>query len=247
MGQAPNPTSSRKRKTKTKVSKTTYREYELLRRLRSYRDQDRVLKLLDQNEMTEFPREFVASAEGYPALRVTIDWLGVRSGLERWIDILTSGRSSNLTAEKLSQIKKYRSTGAALYVLEFLPEVVGSALANLYHEAYTKVSADKGSSWARTGAEVLGKFEYQARMERLEIHEGPKARFRHRSEYETALDKAIDLLVREGRKVTQENVAEKLAVGSNDAIDLRVIRRWNKEFGVNWKMLVKQAIKADKS
>jgi hypothetical protein len=42
-------------------------------------------------------------------------------------------------------------------------------------------------------------------------------------------------------------VAGKLGQDKEESIDERVIRRWNTEFGINWKDFVKDFIKADKS
>jgi hypothetical protein len=187
------------------------------------------------------PNEFFARAEGHIAGKVTINWLGVKAGLEASIDTLAQGRASHLTVKRLGEIRRYRATNAALYILEFLPEVIDSAIANLYLEAFLKLSVDARRPLARSTAEVLSKMDYEARVKRLGIHEGPKPRFQHRSQYEAALTKAIYELLREGRDITQETVADKLSVESEDPLDARVIRRWNGEFGVNWKVIVKRA------
>jgi len=206
-----------------------------------------VLNILDVNAIEDLPNRFFANADGHTGCKVTVDWLGVRAGLEASIDTLSTGRTAHVTPEKLSEMKRFRSKEAVFYVLEFLPEVIESALGNLYVEAFLKVSVDHGSKMARSTVEVLAKMDYEARLRRLELHEGPKPRFQHRSQYEAALKEVMHELLSEERKITQETVAEKLTRNSEDSIDVRVIRRWNTEFGVNWKALVKQVTKADKS
>lgn len=217
-----------------------------MRRLLRYTDRERVLNVLDVNAIEDLPNQFFANAEGQTACRVTVDWLGIRAGLEASIEILAKGRSSHLTAEAFSEVKKHRSTEAVLYVLEFLPEVVDSAIASLYLEAFVKVSVDSGRTHARSTVATLVRMEYDAKVRRLGIQEGPRRRFRHKSQYETALKKAMNALLIERRDITQESVAEKLTQESEDSLDVRVIRRWNKEFGVNWST-VKRAAQADKS
>lgn len=243
-------TSQSKGRRKKKVkspSKAVYREHQVIRRLLRYIDRHRVVGLLDTKGIEGFPRVFFASAEGHRAVKVTVDWLGVIAGLENAIDILATGRSAHLTAERLAEVKRFRSTQAAFYVLEFLPEAIDSALSNLYVEAFTKISVEQGRPGARTGVEILASMDYEHRVQRLGIREGPKARFEHRSQYENVLKNAMQDLLSEGEEITQEAVAGKLTEESQDALDQRMIRRWNKEFGVNWKMFVKQIIKADKS
>jgi len=245
---APQSKSPRKRIKRIKsTSKAVYREDQFFGRLRRYTDRERVLSLHDSDAIEDLPSRFFANPEGHTACRVTVDWLGIRAGLEASIDTLGTGRTSHVTAERLSEMKEFRSREAVFYVLEFLPEVIESALANLYVEALLKVSVDRGSRQARSAVEDLGKMDYDARIKRLEIQEGPKRRFQHRSQYERALKKAMQDLLREERGITQETVAEKLSQESQPLVDVREIRRWNKEFGVNWAMKVEAAIKADKS
>ena len=231
----------RKRTRKTSSSKTVYREHQLMKRLLRYTDRKRVWDLLDSSEIEEFPKRFFGYAEGHRAANVTVDWSGVRAGLEAAFDTLATGRAPHLSGERLSQIKRFRATEAALYILEFLPEVIDSALNQLYLEAWMKVSVQAGRPWARPGIEILSKMDYSARVQRLGIQEGPRARFQHRSQYEAALTKAIADLISDNQETTQDAVASKLSVECEEVLDSRELRRWNKEFGVNWKTFVKHA------
>lgn len=157
-----NPQSKGRRKKKVKSpSKAVYREHQAIRRLLRYIDRHRVEGLLDGTGVEKFPRVFLASAEGREAVKVTVDWLGVKAGLENAIDILTTGRSDHLTAERLAEVKRFRSIQAAFYVLEFLPEAIDSALSNLYVEAFTKISVEQGRPGARTGVEILASMDYE--------------------------------------------------------------------------------------
>jgi hypothetical protein len=90
------------------------------------------LNILDAHAIEDLPNRFFANAEGHTACRVTVDWLGVKAGLKASITTIVTGRAAHATAEKLSEMKEFRSREAVFYVLEFLPEVVDSALASLY-------------------------------------------------------------------------------------------------------------------
>lgn len=220
-----------------------------MKRLRRYADRERVLKLLDIIDIEDLPKHFFAFAEGNRAAGVSINWLGVRAGLEASFDAFAKRDKSQVPMERVLEAKSIRTRDALFHVLEFLPEVIDAAIVNLYLEAFILVAVNHGSPRARAIVEAVARMDYDARIKRLGIHEGPKARFQNRREYENELKQAAHGLLREGREITQDRIGEKLSAGStgsSELLDGRMIRKWNTEFGVNWKSFIKK-LKADKS
>jgi hypothetical protein len=244
------PSSKRRRKQKANGSadKTIYREDKLSQRLLSrYGSRESVLNLLSVASVADFPNTFVAKAEQREACKVEIDWLSIKQSLANVVIemIRKAGRESELPDLAKRGTIDRASTTPLLYILEFLPEVFDLALSGLCHEAMMARSVPLGREYVKLSVEILAKMDYDARMRRLEIHEGRRPKWRHRSQYEGALKEAIREVIKDGTKVTQDAVADKLGNGRNEPIDKRVIRNWNTEFGVNWKALVKEERKTD--
>jgi hypothetical protein len=217
--------------------------------LARYTDRERVLNVTRMNSVADLPDEFYAQAAGIPACKVSVNWLGIKRATSKVIREIAqrAGREAELTPERLERNIDVVASSATLYVFHFLPEVFDLALYRLCHEALMAIPAHKGRHWIKSSAKGLVKRDYEATLRRLEVHEGPRPTFRHRSQYEDALRTAIAEVLADGEKATQGAVAGKLGKDKGDPIDERVVRRWNTEFGINWKGFVKAAIKADKS
>jgi len=145
------------------------------------------------------------------------------------------------SASKSENVETLR-LGLAMHVLEYLPEKFDAALNELCQEAILHFMKEAGivkgykpPPLARL-ADAIVSLEAKAIRSRLGIQEGPASLFIHRSHYEKVLTEAITRLLADGEQVTQERVAEKLNETLGDpTIDERMIRRWNREYGVDWK------------
>jgi hypothetical protein len=246
--------ATRKRRKKLRPidpsNKRIYREHQLMERLLArYTDRERVLNVTRMNSVADLPDDFYAEAEGIPVCRVSVNWLGIKRATSKVIREIAqrAGREAELTPERLERNIDVVASSATLYVFHFMPEVFDLALYRLCHEALMAIPAHKGRHWIKSSAKGLVKRDYEATLRRLEVHEGPRPTFRHRSQYEHALKTAIAEILADGEKITQNSVAGKLGKDQPELIDDRVIRHWNTEFGVNWKGFVKEALKADKS
>jgi hypothetical protein len=220
------------------------------RLLARYTDRERVLNVTRMNSVADLADEFYAQAEGIPVCKVSVNWLGIQRAILKAIREIAqrSGREGEVTTpERLEQTIDFAASSATLYVFHFMPEVLDLALSRLCLEAQMARPAHIRSEGIKSRVETLARIEYEATLRRLEVHEGRRPSFRHRSEYEHALITAISEILAEGERVTQGAVAGKFGKDKEDSIDERNIRRWNTEFGVNWKPFVKKAIKADKS
>jgi len=219
------------------------------RLLARYTDRERVLNLTRMNSVADLADSFYSQAEGIPVCKVSVNWLGIKRAILKSIREIAqrSGREGEVTSERLERTIDFAASSATLYVFHFMPEVLDLALSRLCLEAQMARPAHIGSEGIKSRVETLAKIEYEATLRRLEVHEGPRPTFRHRSQYEHALQTAISDVLADGEKITQGTVAEKLGKDKEDPIDERVIRRWNTEFGIDWKGFVKEAIKADKS
>lgn len=102
-----------------------------MKRLRRYVDRERVLKLLDIIDYGDLPKHFFAFAEGYRVASVTVNWSGVRAGLEASFDTFAKRDKSQVPMETVLEAKSIRTRDAMFHVLEFLPEVIDAAIANL--------------------------------------------------------------------------------------------------------------------
>jgi hypothetical protein len=148
-----------------------------MERLLRYTDHERVLNVLDVNAIQDLPNEFFAKGDGYTVSKVTVNWLGIRAGLESAIDVLSKSGPPKLTADDLIKVKRFQSTRAVLHVLEFLPEVIDAAISNLYVEALMRRPADLGRDWVSPIAKTLSGKDYEERVRRLGIQEGPNLGF----------------------------------------------------------------------
>jgi len=219
------------------------------RLLARYTDRERVLNVTRMNSVADLPDDFYAEAEGIPVCRVSVNWLGIKRATSKVIreTMQNTGSDAEHTPESLERTIDFAASSATLYIFHFMPEVLDLALTRLCHEAQMARPALMGSDGIKSRAKTLTATEYEATLRRLEVHEGPHPIFRHRSQYEDALKTAIAEVLADGEKITQGTVAGKLGKDKDNSIDERVIRRWNTEFGINWKGFVKEAIKPDKS
>lgn len=246
--------TTRKRRKKREpldpASKRIYREHQLMERLlERYTDRERVLNVTRIDSVADLADTFYAQADGVPVCRVSVNWKTIKRAILKMIHGMaqTTGREHELTPERLATTIDGAATSATLYVYHFMPEVLDLALSRLCFEAHMVRSTHITRKGITKAVKTLTNLDYEATLRRLEIHEGPRPTFRHRSQYEQALKKAVADLLADGEKITQGKVAGKLGKDKTDSIDERVIRRWNTEFGINWKRFVKDAIKPDKS
>lgn len=194
------------------------------------------------------------SVEGFPRgpieIRVggricgslTPDWEGIRGVLA---EMFRRPMSGNLTEEEKTRLSTLAAEEAASHVLEFMPEKIERAVQQLCLEALIVLL--KGRSVVRSlplpgladTVQQLVRDEGEAIKARLCVHPGPTAFFLNGNHYENVLRQAAANVMSRGEKITQATVAEELARSRRDAtIDERMIRRWNSEYGLNWKVFV---------
>lgn len=235
--------------------KREYKEYELVRSLKRYKDFDSdKFWTADSESLEGLPQIFhVIGDSGLACCAVLINWLQVRASLKDMCEGLmrrskvwqsaTEDERSRATAEA-----ERTATRALLHFLEFLPSRFDLSVARLCWEAIVAdrhaISWERGDRmrWSlRKEVDAALKFEEQAIKNQLRIHEGPTPAFLHRSQYEKALKGAIEKIQAADQQVTLETVAQEFGEKREDAVDESTIRRWNKEFGVNWKEFKRQS------
>ena len=228
------------------ANKRIYREHQLMERLLDrYTDRERVLNFARFDSVADLPDDFYAQADGIPVCRVSVDWPAIKRAILKMIHEMAQkvSKEDELIAERMRGTIDSVASSATLHVFFSMPEVLDLALSRLCLEAQMARSAHIGSEWITEAVKTLTKLDYKATLRRLDVHEGPRPTFLHKSHYEHALKKAIAELLADGEKITQGAVAGKLGKDKRNSIDERVIRTWNNEFGIDWRGFVKEAIK----
>jgi hypothetical protein len=222
----------------------------------------------DADSLEGLPQLFHVASESGTCGPVRVNWERVRVALVAAARELCEHRlGRGLTVEEVARVTKRITTKNLLYVVEFLPASFDSALKRLCFEALV-ASLNEGTvklpddeqdecskaliarlktSTRQPGlagvVDIILRPEEESIKSRLEIRRGPRPRFRSKNEYEVVLRDAMNQIIAEGQRITYENVAGKIDKDRADAIDERVIRRWNTEFDVNWKAKKKAAVK----
>jgi hypothetical protein len=241
----------------------------LRRNLSRYVDYD-VQKFLwaDAKSLEGLPQLFHVAAESGACCAVRVNWETVRVALVATARELCEHRlRRRLTEEEVARVTKRITTKNLLHVVEFLPTSFDSALMRLCFEALiaslnegaVKLPDDEQDECSKAliarlktstrqpglagVVDMILRPEEESIKSRLEIRRGPRPRFRNMNEYEMVLRDAMNQILSEGQRITYGNVAGKIDKDRADAIDERVIRRWNTEFDINWKAKKKAAIK----
>lgn len=227
-----------------RINKTEYRERDLHDHLKRYADYDSN-RLLAVNSVEDFPSgPFQVRVGEHICGAVMVNWQPIHQVLTEMFEL----PESDTPYEQRRRMSEAAATTAILHVAEFLPEKFDAAMTQMCEEATfnllkTRATIKRVRLPSLTKfAEPIGEREKDAIKERLQISAGPSARFLHRSHYEGVLEDAAQSLVDEGKPVTLGNIAEKLS-SEKEFIDERVIRRWNEEFGVSWKVFARQSRK----
>lgn len=222
------------------VSKHQYREQTLVENLQRYTDHERFSV---SKPLVEAPNLFLVLGIGRPCCAVEVNWEAVQEVLLNKLRVLLPESDvvkDDSTRRPIAEVAMY-------HVLEFLPQKLDSALDQMADEALLALirirAIDLGLQAPPLAdlAERIVEAEEQAVKDRIGVCEGPQSFFMHRSHYEIALEEAMTALLAEGEVITQGNVAQKFAEKRPDAsIDERNIRRWNEEYGSDWKAIKKR-------
>jgi len=229
------------------------RQEKLHRRLKQYADYD-----ADKFRAAEhLPRVFHCGVVAKRACcTVVVNWDVVAEMMSTVYQTLAQ-RSEQWQSATESEVKKVKTSNKSLglataftHVLPHLPRRFNQSLLQLCFEAagvtIQKMSLMGSPSSAgekfsvRELVDTLLKVQEFTIKGDLEIYGGPTPRFRDKTEYEQSLQAAAVSVLKEGKKLTQGSIAEELTKGCSDAtLDEDTIKRWNKDFGVNWKAFKK--------
>lgn len=222
------------------ASKQQYREQRFVHNLQRYNDCE---TFNVSSPIVEAPNLFLVLGTRRPCCAVEVNWEAVQKVLLNKLRVLLPESAvvkDDSNRRPIAEVAMY-------HVLEFLPQKFDSALEQMADEALLALlrirAIDLGIQAPPLAdlAERIVEAEVQAVKDRIGVCEGPQGFFLHRSHYEIALEEAMTALLAEGKSITQGNVAQKFAENRPDAsIDERNIRRWNEEYGSDWKAIKKR-------
>lgn len=224
------------------VTETNSREHERHHRLTRYADYDE-FSFFYSEALDEFPRGPIQiTARGRTCGALSLDWEATAEVIAEMFN-----RPEWEQSEEVKQrISKAAADEAVLHVLEFLPEKIDAALEQLCQEAVIGFFKRRSvirriglPSLAQT-VESIVQSEEEAIKARLNIRTGPVPAFLNRDHYENVLLGAAGDILSSGGEVTQRTIADQLAkrqaeVEAEVTIEERMIRRWNREFGLDWR------------
>jgi hypothetical protein len=226
---------------------------EIHRMLRPYVDRD---KFLIAKSWRDYPEAFnigtgsplLQDTNSLPFGTVRVNWRPlwevIRSFCLRMIS--QAGVHRHESKEFIEGLASEQADAILYLVLLFLPEKFDSALAQLLQECtYISTSSHmrtlgiKPPSLTQLAEKILDA-ERKAIKTRLEVKRGRKSTFLSTREYRRGLSHAKAKLISNGRAITLGGIAEVLGEFLPDAsIDERMIRRWNRQFGIHWKQFKK--------
>jgi len=241
-----------KRKSKVQYRKELATVYRILQ---PYLDRD---KFVTAKSWREYPEAFYVGVDSPfleetkspPFATVLVNWKAVWELIRaRVVFVITeSGIDKQLSKEVLEALANEEADASLYRVLLLLPAKFDMALAQLLRESELGLASSrmkerglKPPSLTHLAEEILDP-EKRAIKARLGVKKGRTSTFCSKMEYERILNFATAHLITAGKSVTLGGIAEVLCETRSDVkIDERMIRRWNTEFGINWKEFKKMA------